>query len=84
MVARGAQVGHTPPLPTTSTTRIDCPYCGNLGSLYPERVLRGQDALTTYFCDNCNSEWDEREGEAAPKAPRKREPKTRQDKQLES
>ena len=66
-------------------SRIDCPYCGELGTLYPERVVRGQDALTTYFCDKCNSEWDEREGDAAvPKNPRKREPKTRQDKQSES
>lgn len=67
-------------------TRVDCPHCGKLGSLYAERIVRGQTSVTTYFCDACHSEWDEREGEPRrelPK-PRKRLPKTRQDKQSES
>jgi hypothetical protein len=66
-------------------TRIDCPYCGRLGSLYPERVIKGPSALTTYFCDACHSEWDEREDdETPPPSPRRRLPKTREDKQAES
>ena len=65
-------------------TRVDCPYCGKLGSLYPERVIRARDVLTTYFCDACYSEWEEREGDTAPpREPRTRLPKTRRDKSLE-
>ena len=66
-------------------TRVDCPYCGRIGSLYQERIIRGREVpLTTYFCDACSSEWDEREDDAVPpKHPRKRAPKTRHDKSLE-
>jgi hypothetical protein len=61
--------------------RLDCPYCGKIGSLYPEHIIRGETAVTTYFCDACHSEWDERENErTVPARPRKRLPMTRQDK----
>lgn len=60
--------------------RVDCPYCGRLGSLYAERVFRGPASLTTYFCDACHAEWDEREDGQPPDTPRRRLPKTREDK----
>jgi hypothetical protein len=60
--------------------RIDCPYCDRIGSLYAERVIRGHDVLTVYFCDACHSEWDEREGEPPPERPRTRLPMTSRDK----
>src|SRR5687767_3551671 len=67
-----------------ATPRIDCPYCGRIGSLYPERVIKGPSQLTTYFCEVCHAEWDEREGEPPPATPRRRLPKTRRDKQSEA
>ena len=67
-------------------SRVDCPFCGRIGSLYPERVVRGQIALTTYYCEGCETEWDEREEDErrATLRPRKRPPKTREDKLRES
>ena len=61
-------------------SRVDCPYCGNIGSLYSERIIRAREVpLTTYYCDACRSEWDEREDNVAPpKHPRKRERKIHQ------
>jgi hypothetical protein len=65
--------------------RVDCPFCGKLGTVTGERIIQARTAtLTTYFCDACHSEWDEREGEKAPLAqPRKRPPKTHRDKSFE-
>jgi hypothetical protein len=61
--------------------RIDCPFCGKIGSLYIERMVRGHTAVTTYFCDACYFEWDERDGDERRQLlrPRKRRPKTRHD-----
>ena len=66
--------------------RIDCPFCGMLGTLHAERVIQARAALTTYFCDACHTEWDERDDGSANPAfpPRKREPKTRSDKLSEA
>ena len=65
--------------------RVSCPYCGKIGALYQERVIRGTDVpLTTYFCDACRSEWDERDDDAEPpEQPRTRLPKTHKDKTTE-
>jgi transposase-like protein len=52
-------------------TRIDCPFCGRIGSLSSERVIKGDQALTTYSCQSCGREWDEREEE------RRRHPRPR-------
>jgi hypothetical protein len=62
-------------------SRVDCPYCSKIGSLYAERVIQGGAALTTYFCDACHREWDEREGDERRTLlrPRTRMPKTRHD-----
>ena len=59
--------------------RVDCPFCGVLGRVSSERVITGDAALTTYFCDACHTEWDER-ADRMPASPRKREPKTHKDK----
>jgi hypothetical protein len=66
--------------------RVDCPFCGKIGSLYAERIVRGQTAVTTYYCDACQSEWDEREDDERREVlrPRKRPPMTRADKQSQS
>ena len=65
-------------------TRLDCPYCDRIGSLYAERVIQGPSSLTTYFCDACHAEWDEREGdETTPGVPRRRLPKTGREKRSE-
>jgi hypothetical protein len=57
---------------------VDCPYCGKLGTVTGERVIQGQNSLTTYFCDSCHNEWDEREGEGGRRSePRQRAPRTR-------
>ena len=39
--------------------RLDCRHCGVLGAITAERIFEAKDALTTYFCDACKSEWDE-------------------------
>jgi hypothetical protein len=63
---------------------IDCPYCGHLGTVTGERVIKAVAALTTYFCDACHSEWDERDDERGQRVGlRSRPPKTRRDKQAE-
>ena len=65
--------------------RVDCPHCGKLGTVTGERVIQARTVtLTTYFCDGCHTEWDEREGDGNPLAIRTRPPKTRQDKQSET
>jgi DNA-directed RNA polymerase subunit M/transcription elongation factor TFIIS len=81
---RSAQHGSWSDTRTLATPRIDCPYCGRIGSLYPERVIQGPSELTTYFCESCHAEWDEREGAPPPATPRRRLPKTRRDKQSEA
>lgn len=62
--------------------RVDCPFCGKLGSVTGERVIQARAAtLTTYYCDMCQTEWDEREGDKGRPANRRtRPPKTRRDK----
>ena len=67
------------------TSRVDCPFCDHLGTVTGERVIRAQTAtLTTYFCDACHTEWDEREGDTGPSALRKRPPMTTGEKQSAS
>ncbi len=63
--------------PVIAVKRVDCPYCGRLGTLRGERIIKAKAALTTYHCDACNTEWDEREGDSTPQMPRnhKREPR---------
>jgi hypothetical protein len=60
--------------------RIECPFCSQLGRVSSERMFQGPAALTTYYCDNCNTEWDEREDLDTPLNPRKRPSKTHRDK----
>jgi hypothetical protein len=43
-------------------------------------MRRAKDALTTYFCDACDTEWDETETGARLGATRTRPPKTYRDK----
>jgi hypothetical protein len=43
-------------------------------------MFQGSDALTTYYCDQCGTEWDEREDDPRPLNPRKRPSKTHKDK----
>jgi hypothetical protein len=45
-----------------------------------ERLYRGSDALTTYYCDQYNTEWDETEDDPRPLNLRKRPSKTHRDK----
>ena len=65
--------------------RVDCPHCGRLGTVTGERVIKAIAALTTYFCDGCYTEWDERDEDdrQRPTGTRTRPPKTRRDKQSE-
>ena len=64
--------------------RIDCPHCGKLGLVSSEHVIKAVTTVTTYYCDACHTEWDERDGHAGPLLPRKRPPKTHRDKTTES
>ncbi len=64
--------------------RVDCPHCGQLGRVTGERIIRAGSTLTTYFCDACHTEWDERETDSTPLNLRTREPMTRRDKQTRS
>ena len=60
--------------------RVDCPFCGTLGMVSAERIIHADGALTTYYCDACHTEWDEREGDSRPLMRRSRPPKTHRDK----
>jgi hypothetical protein len=65
--------------------RVDCPHCGMLGTVTGERIIQARSVtVTTYFCDACHTEWDEREGDGSPLSIRTRPPKTRKDKQSEA
>ena len=44
--------------------RLDCPFCGHLGTIVTERVIQARaSALTTFVCRACEAEWDERADE---------------------
>ena len=43
-------------------------------------MFQGDDALTTYYCDGCNTEWDERDNDPRTLNPRMRPSKTHRDK----
>ena len=60
--------------------RIDCPFCGQLGRVSGERIIKSESALTTYYCDACRTEWDERERDRTPLHRRERPPLTHRDK----
>ncbi len=47
-------------------------------------MIKAVTTVTTYYCDACHTEWDERDGHAGPLLPRKRPPKTHRDKTTES
>ena len=48
--------------------------------VHAEHTIRGRDALTTYYCDACRSEWDEGASGRQVGATRTRPPKTHKDK----
>ena len=52
--------------------------------LYAEHVVRGEDSVTTFFCDACHTEWDEREAGRPIGPTRTRLPKTRRNKESEN
>jgi hypothetical protein len=46
----------------------NCRHCGKAGLVRTERIIKGPDATTLFFCGGCNLEWEERDApsSAAP------------------
>jgi hypothetical protein len=53
--------------------RVDCPNCGQLGTVRGERIIKARAAVTTYYCSACENEWDERDDASVGPVLRKRE-----------
>ena len=51
-------------------SRVQCPRCKRTGLVRSERVIRGSDASTEFFCGACLHEW------ALPDEPRRDDDRT--------
>jgi hypothetical protein len=46
--------------------RTACKYCGKVGFVRRERVVKAERATTAFYCGSCNRSWEEaEEGRAA-------------------
>jgi hypothetical protein len=56
-------------MPTTTP----CQYCGSVGFVRKENVIKADAAYVHYYCGHCNSSWTAKEP-AIGRAKREREP----------
>jgi hypothetical protein len=58
--------------------RTACKFCGKVGFVRHERVIKGGRVIETFYCGACNRSWEETEEGAAgsgPQRPRDDKPK---------
>jgi transposase-like protein len=49
-------------MPTTTS----CQYCGSVGFVRKENVIKADAAYVHYYCGHCNSSWTANEGATRP------------------